>query len=102
MAVAGLGGEPHQLPDLVGARPARAALWAHWCAPRVKELPDLQRLADAVTPGPRISRLTLKVCLPSGLSDLQLVTVQRAVKSCPAYRTLVRQPPGAGDLLSHR
>jgi thiol-disulfide isomerase/thioredoxin len=50
VAVAGLGGEPHRLPDLVGARPALVALWAPWCAPCVKELPDLQRLAEAVAP----------------------------------------------------
>ena len=44
----------------------------------------------------RIGHLALKVHLPAGLSDRlsprQLAGVERAIKSCPAYGTLL-QPP---------
>jgi uncharacterized OsmC-like protein len=43
-------------------------------------------------PSPRIGRLAMKVRLPPGLSERQLVTVERAVKSCPAYGTLLHPP----------
>jgi len=43
-------------------------------------------------PVPRIGHLALKVHLPAGLSDRQLAGVERAIKSCPAYGTLL-QPP---------
>jgi uncharacterized OsmC-like protein len=43
-------------------------------------------------PSPRIGRLSMKVRLPPGLSERQLVTVERAVKSCPAYGTLLHPP----------
>jgi len=43
-------------------------------------------------PVSRIGHLALKVHLPAGLSDRQLAGVERAIKSCPAYGTLV-QPP---------
>jgi uncharacterized OsmC-like protein len=61
-------------------------------------------------PSPRIGRLSMKVRLPPGLSERQLVTVERAVKSCPAYGTLLHPPlvelsievegGGVGDKLS--
>ena len=41
---------------------------------------------------PRIGRLSMKVRLPPGLSERQLVTAERAVKSCPAYGTLLHPP----------
>ena len=44
------------------------------------------------TPSPRIGRLAMKVRLPPGLTERQLVTVERAVKSCPAYGTLLHPP----------
>jgi len=44
------------------------------------------------TPAPRIGRLSMKVRLPRGLSDRQLVGVERAIKSCPAYGTLLHPP----------
>ena len=44
------------------------------------------------TPSPHIGRLSMKVRLPSGLSERQLVAVERAVKSCPAYGTLLHPP----------
>ena len=43
-------------------------------------------------PVSRIGHLALKVHLPAGLSDRQLAGVERAIKSCPAYGTLL-QPP---------
>ena len=43
-------------------------------------------------PVARIGHLALKVHLPAGLSDRQLAGVERAIKSCPAYGTLL-QPP---------
>jgi putative redox protein len=44
------------------------------------------------TPVPRIGRLSMKVRLPSGLSPRQLVGIERAIKSCPAYGTLLHPP----------
>ena len=43
-------------------------------------------------PSPRIGRLSMKVHLPAGLSERQLVGVERAIKSCPAYGTLLHPP----------
>ena len=43
-------------------------------------------------PAPRIGRLTMRVRLPAGLSERQLVSVERAMKSCPAYGTLLHPP----------
>jgi putative redox protein len=44
------------------------------------------------TPSPRIGRLSMKVHLPAGLTERQLVTAERAIKSCPAYGTLLHPP----------
>ena len=43
-------------------------------------------------PSPRLGRLAMKVHVPAGLSDLQLTGIARAVKSCPAYGTLLHPP----------
>jgi putative redox protein len=43
-------------------------------------------------PVSRIGRLTLKVRLPAGLSERELTGVERAVKGCPAYGTLLHPP----------
>ena len=43
-------------------------------------------------PAPRIGRLSMKVHLPPGLSERQLTGVERAIKSCPAYGTLLHPP----------
>lgn len=43
-------------------------------------------------PVPRIGRLALKVQLPSGLADRHVAGVERAIKSCPAYGTLLHPP----------
>lgn len=44
------------------------------------------------TPSPRIARLAMKVHLPAGLTERQLVVAERAIKSCPAYGTLLHPP----------
>jgi putative redox protein len=44
------------------------------------------------TPTPRLSRLSMRVLLPAGLSAPQLIAVERAIKSCPAYGTLLHPP----------
>lgn len=43
-------------------------------------------------PSPRIGRLSMKVHLPAGLTERQLVTAESAIKSCPAYGTLLHPP----------
>jgi uncharacterized OsmC-like protein len=43
-------------------------------------------------PAPRIGRLALKVRVPEGLGEQQLVGMVRAIKRCPAYNTLLRSP----------
>jgi uncharacterized OsmC-like protein len=40
----------------------------------------------------RIGRLAIRVKLPGGLSDKHVAGVERAVKSCPAYGTLLHAP----------
>ena len=40
----------------------------------------------------RIGRLTLKVRLPAGLSGHEIAGVERAIKGCPAYATLLHPP----------
>ena len=43
-------------------------------------------------PVSRIGRLAIRVNLPDGLSDKHVAGVERAVKSCPAYGTLLHSP----------
>ncbi|HEY8923007.1 MAG TPA: OsmC family protein [Polyangia bacterium] len=43
-------------------------------------------------PVSRIGRLVVRVKLPGGLSDKQAAGVERAVKNCPAYGTLLHSP----------
>jgi len=43
-------------------------------------------------PLPRLGHLSLKVRVPPGLDEAQLVGIVRAIKACPAYGTLVRPP----------
>jgi uncharacterized OsmC-like protein len=40
-------------------------------------------------PSPRFSRIALRVELPSGLSPEQMRAVERVVRNCPAYGTLM-------------
>jgi putative redox protein len=44
------------------------------------------------TPSPRLGRFSMKVHLPPGLTEAQIATVERAIKSCPAYGTLLHPP----------
>jgi uncharacterized OsmC-like protein len=43
-------------------------------------------------PAPRIGRLAMKVRLPAGLTAPQITGVERAIKACPAYGTLLHPP----------
>ena len=43
-------------------------------------------------PSPRLGRLSMRVHVPAGLDERQLLTVERAVKRCPAYGTLLHSP----------
>ncbi|HEY8923272.1 MAG TPA: hypothetical protein VIU64_02755, partial [Polyangia bacterium] len=43
-------------------------------------------------PVSRIGRLVVRVKLPGGLSDKHAAGVERAVRSCPAYGTLLHSP----------
>jgi uncharacterized OsmC-like protein len=43
-------------------------------------------------PVSRIGRLAMRVKLPAGLSDKQVAGIERAIKSCPAYGTLLHSP----------
>jgi putative redox protein len=43
-------------------------------------------------PVPRIGGLSMKVHLPAGLTERQLLGIERAIKSCPAYGTLLHPP----------
>ena len=43
-------------------------------------------------PVSRIGRLVLEVRLPAGLDERQRAGVERAIKSCPAYGTLLHPP----------
>jgi uncharacterized OsmC-like protein len=39
-----------------------------------------------------VGRVAIKVRVPAGLSDQQLAAIERAIKRCPAYGTLVHPP----------
>jgi thiol-disulfide isomerase/thioredoxin len=43
-------GGNHALPELLGKRPALISFWAPWCEPCIKELPELELLANTVGP----------------------------------------------------
>jgi len=43
-------------------------------------------------PVSRIGKLALRVKLPAGLSARQVAGIERAIKSCPAYGTLLHSP----------
>jgi uncharacterized OsmC-like protein len=43
-------------------------------------------------PVPRIGRLSMQVRVPAGLDERQLAGIDRAIKSCPAYGTLLHSP----------
>lgn len=43
-------------------------------------------------PVSRIGRLTIEVRVPAGLDERQMAGIERAIKSCPAYGTLLHPP----------
>ena len=43
-------------------------------------------------PAPRVGRIAIKIRLPAGLAEHHVAGVERAVKRCPAYGTLVYPP----------
>jgi uncharacterized OsmC-like protein len=43
-------------------------------------------------PVSRIGRLSMRVRVPPGLGEPQLAGIERAIKSCPAYGTLLHSP----------
>jgi len=43
-------------------------------------------------PVSRVGRLSMRVRLPAGLAERQIAGVERAIKSCPAYGTLLHPP----------
>jgi len=50
IALSAAGGRQLPLSSVLGGRPALVSFWAPWCAPCVKELPELARLARTVEP----------------------------------------------------
>jgi len=46
----------------------------------------------AQTPSPRIGRLSLAVRVPPSLTEQQIAGIERAIRRCPAYGTLVHAP----------
>jgi uncharacterized OsmC-like protein len=46
----------------------------------------------ASTPVPRIARLAIKIRVPAGLTEQHIAGIERAVRRCPAYGTLVHPP----------
>jgi peroxiredoxin len=43
-------GRPATLSSVLGGRPGLVSLWAPWCEPCTRELPDLERLSRALEP----------------------------------------------------
>jgi thiol-disulfide isomerase/thioredoxin len=43
-------GRPATLASVLGGRPGLVSLWAPWCEPCMRELPDLERLSRAFAP----------------------------------------------------
>jgi uncharacterized OsmC-like protein len=44
------------------------------------------------TPSPRVERLSVHVLLPAGVPESMIPSIERAVRTCPAYGTLVHPP----------
>lgn len=43
-------------------------------------------------PSPRFGRLSIRLTLPASMPDQYLPQIERAVRSCPAYGTLIHSP----------
>jgi len=43
-------------------------------------------------PVPRLSHMVMTVHLPAGISERHIVGIERAIKTCPAYGTLLHPP----------
>jgi hypothetical protein len=43
-------------------------------------------------PVPRIGRLAMRIRVPAGLGERHISGIERAVRRCPAYGTLVHPP----------
>src|SRR5689334_18551638 len=43
-------------------------------------------------PSPRIDKLSVHVMLPAGVNESLLPSIERAIRNCPAYGTLVHPP----------
>lgn len=50
---------------------------------------EMEKVRD---PSPRIGKLSIHVTLPPGVPEHYLVAIERAVRNCPAYGTLVHAP----------
>jgi uncharacterized OsmC-like protein len=46
----------------------------------------------ARAPSPRIEKLSVRVMLPAGVNESHLPSIERAIRNCPAYGTLVHPP----------
>jgi uncharacterized OsmC-like protein len=87
-------------PSPLDVLAASVAACAHYFAAAYlhgRGLPVDQLTVEVTTekqrvPMPRIGRLTMQVKLPAGLSDRQIAGIERAIKSCPAYGTLLHPP----------
>jgi putative redox protein len=44
------------------------------------------------TPSPRVERLSVRVTVPAGVPEHYLPSIERAIRNCPAYGTLVHPP----------
>jgi putative redox protein len=44
------------------------------------------------TPSPRIEKISVRVMLPAGVTENHLPSIERAIRNCPAYGTLVHPP----------
>jgi putative redox protein len=44
------------------------------------------------TPSPRSEKLSVRVTLPAGVAESHIPSIERAIRNCPAYGTLVHPP----------
>jgi uncharacterized OsmC-like protein len=101
-----LGGEdrgPSPLDVMVAAIGACAHYFAAAFLFARKIAPDGLRVVAVAEkerdPSPRISKLNLQVAVPASVPAHYLPALERAIKNCPAYNTLLH-PPTVGISLS--